>query len=237
MDSGSIAYLEQSAADLFLLPFNAETLSDAMGVLHSDAAQRIFADLNAEGICYFGSFYTGLRYIWSSEPVATKEDLSEIDLSLCIAPLPAYQNVYDHVVKSASFATLDDVLVSLKVGQDCAYDLSTSEIIETELYRYTPYCLKLGHTFSSTSVLMSEAAQKRLSAEQLCDLEECMNAAVTYAQVLYGSLNTAWERDFEKIGIHFFELSEPELAEVRSITQAQFRDFRINTATAESSIR
>jgi len=216
----NLSYLEESATIPYALPFAIESPEAFSDLMESDTSKQINKKLEEQGLYHIGYFYNGLRYIWSREPIYTKEDLKKICLR--VPPMVSFESSFEGIVESTLTTNTSEILVNLKTGTIDAYEQAISEVMETELYQYTPYCLKLGHCVSSTSILVSEEVLALLSEEQIQELYGCAEAATTYAQMLYGSLNTAWERDFSGIGIEFVELSTEDFEDVKSTMQKNF---------------
>ncbi|MCI8397840.1 MAG: TRAP transporter substrate-binding protein DctP [Oscillibacter sp.] len=223
ISSANISYLEESAAIPFMMPFNVRNLDDTLALLGSDAAQEIYRKLERQNIYNLGYFYNGLRYIWSTKPIYNLEDLHTVNL--CVSPVDSYIRAFDGIVNSTIDTAVDNVLPNLKIGAIDTYDLSLTEVMQTELYKYTPYCLKLRHSYSATSILVNQHTRDLLTEEQYGTLVSSMEAVSIYAQMLYGSLSNAWEREFAKIGIEFSELPPQDLSVVTSQMQQQFLEY------------
>lgn len=163
VSTANLAYIDESAAVPYTSPFGITTPEEFLELMASDVTCTIEERLEHKGIYSLGSFYNGLRYIWSKEPIQTVEDLSKIRLR--VPPMPYFENSFQGVVQSTLSTNTAEILVNLKSGTIDAYEQAVSEVIETELYQYTPYCLKLGHYVSSTTILVSQEVMDMFDEE------------------------------------------------------------------------
>lgn len=138
--------------------------------------------------------------------------------------MPYFENSFQGVVQSTLSTNTAEILVNLKSGTIDAYEQAVSEVIETELYQYTPYCLKLGHYVSSTTILVSQEVMDMFDEEQIQELYDCAEAAIVFAQLLYGSLNGTWERDLSLMGITFSTLPQRDYEAVKAQMRKNFTD-------------
>ena len=222
VSTANLAYIDESAAVPYTSPFGITTPEEFLELMASDVTCNIEERLEHKGIYSLGSFYNGLRYIWSKEPIQTVKDLSKIRLR--VPPMPYFENSFQGVVQSTLSTNTSEILVNLKSGTIDAYEQAVSEVIETELYQYTPYCLKLGHYVSFTTILVSQEVMDMFDEEQIQELYDCAEAAIVFAQLLYGSLNGTWERDLSLMGITFSTLPQRDYEAVKAQMRKNFTD-------------
>lgn len=221
VSSESLPYLVKGAAVPLTIPFSAASSEEAQDLLDSEKIQALYQQLEEQGIFALDSFYNGHRYIWSVGPVYDPEDLSEISLGL---PPQAFgvEEVFGDVVAAAEIVPVSSIPVKLETGEIDAYELSLSEAAADGCYQYTPYCLKLGTSYSSTTLLISDEALDLLGPDEREILYSCAAKAVKFSETLYKSKSVRWVLDMETAGITFSELSADAYQDIKSRMQEQF---------------
>ncbi len=226
VNSGNLTALIPEAEPLFV-PFRASTREEAVALLDSEEAQRVYEKMEAQGVQNLGYFWNGFRYVWSSTPVRSLADLGELRLRL--PGVPVFQAAFDGVVAAQEIMPMDDVHTALLVGTVDAFEQDLTEVVRRDVCGLTPYCLKLNHAFSATTLLMNQEVWQTLTARERVTLMDCMEQSIRYADDLCEKQEQTWQQYLETHGTTFTALPAEEQALVREQMSRQAWDY-VNAA-------
>ena len=207
--------------DVFGLPFLFETNEQAWETLDGPIGQEVFAPLIDDNLRILGHLENGFRHITnSSKPIETVEDLKGVKVRT--PEMPILLSIFNALGANPTPMAFGELYMALQQGTVDGQENPISNIHASKFYEVQDYLSLTGHSYSPTTVSISDKFWQTLSAEQ----QEIIQSSVTGASEFHRNLVAEEEEsilaELKEIGM---KINTPDKEVFRKATQAVYDEY------------
>ncbi|UFJ41400.1 TRAP transporter substrate-binding protein [Brevibacillus humidisoli] len=214
VDMGIITTAQLSSSSeafgAWLMPFVVDTHQQAYKLMKSDEANALFDTLTKENVHGLGYLTTGFRYMLSTKPIESKQQLE--GLKLRTTPSPTILDYWTALKASPTPMPLTEVYTSLQTGVIDAIDIDSDSLVNEKLTEIAKHMTPDKHMYWAGGVLINKDRWSGLSDEDKKLIEEAVDTAmqenIEYLETSEADLLANYE---QKYGItNVYELKDKE---------------------------
>jgi len=214
VDMGFItaAQLSSSSAAFgaWLLPFVIESHQQAYELMQSDEARALFDTLTNDNVHGLGYMTSGFRYMLSTKPIESMEQLK--GLKLRTTPSPTILDYWTALQASPTPMPLTEVYTSMQTGVIDAVDIDSESLVNEKLSEVAKHLTPDKHMYWASAILINKDRWNSLSEEDKKLIEEAVATAmkenIEYVETIEADLLANYQ---EKYGIsNVYELKDKE---------------------------
>ncbi|WP_338787121.1 DctP family TRAP transporter solute-binding subunit [Metabacillus sp. FJAT-53654] len=207
--------------DVFGLPFLFETNEQAWEALDGPIGQEVFSGLLDDNLRVLGHFENGFRHVTNNvRPIEKVEDLE--GLKIRTPEMPILVSIFEALGSNPTPMAFGELYMALQQGTVDGQENPISNIHASKFYEVQDYLSLTGHSYSPTTVAISDEFWNTLSPEQ----QEIIQSSLTEASKFHRNLVM---EDEEKLLAELEEggmkVNRPDIASFREASKDVYGEY------------
>lgn len=207
--------------DVFGLPFLFETNEQAWEALDGPIGQEVFAGLLDDNLRVLGHFENGFRHVTNnSKPIEKVEDLQ--GLKIRTPEMPILVSIFKSLKSNPTPMAFGELYMALQQGTVDGQENPISNIHASKFYEVQDYLSLTGHSYSPTTVAISDQFWQTLSSEQQKIIQSSIAEASKFHRNLVMEDEDKLLAELEEAGM---KVNRPDIASFRKASQAVYKEY------------
>lgn len=190
------------------LPYLFESSDHFWNFANSELGAEILAEPEANGLPVQGLFFLedGFRSFFFKNEVAGIADLK--DLKIRVSDDQIMNGLVNGLGASPTVVSFNELWSSLQSGVVDAAEQPIPQYMSNTFYEVAPYVLLDEHTLATSSVIISNDAMNKMTAEQQEAIKEAAKATEEYCKELCADEVEAAKKELEGLGTTFIDVAD-----------------------------
>ncbi|WP_026560676.1 TRAP transporter substrate-binding protein [Bacillus sp. J37] len=207
--------------DVFGLPFLFETNEQAWEALDGPIGEEVFSGLLDDNLRVLGHFENGFRHVTNnSKPIEKVEDLK--GLKIRTPEMPILVSIFESLGSNPTPMAFGELYMALQQGTVDGQENPISNIHATKFYEVQKYLSLTSHSYSPTTVAISDEFWQTLTSEQQEIVQSSLKEASTFHRDLVMKDEETLLKELEKEGM---KVNKPDIASFREASKSVYEEY------------
>jgi len=207
--------------DVFGLPFLFESNEQAWEMLDGPIGEEVFSGLLDNNLRVLGHFENGFRHVTNnSKPIEKVEDLK--GLKIRTPEMPILVSIFEALGSNPTPMAFGELYMALQQGTVDGQENPISNIHASKFYEVQDYLSLTGHSYSATTVAISDEFWQTLSPELQEIVQSSLKEASTFHRNLVMEEEETLLKELEEAGMN---VNRPDIATFREASQAVYEEY------------